>query len=72
MKQPSRTIAVNDLQADAMDIVCTLEEQGGPLIITHNGEARAVLQDIDSFESAQETMALLKMLALGPGAGSGG
>ena len=34
-------------------------------MITQHGEAKAVLQDIDSFETAQETMALLKILALG-------
>ena len=43
----------------------TLSAQGGPLIITQNGEAKAVIQDLASYEQAQETMALLKMLALG-------
>ena len=36
-----------------------------PLIITQNGEAKVVLQDIDSYEQTQETVALLKILALG-------
>ncbi len=36
-----------------------------PLVITQNGEAKAVMQDIKSNEQTQETMALLKMLALG-------
>ena len=35
------------------------------MIITQNGEAKAVLQDIASYEESQETMALLKVLALG-------
>nr|WP_275888846.1 type II toxin-antitoxin system prevent-host-death family antitoxin [Desulfoprunum benzoelyticum] len=35
------------------------------MVITQNGEVRAVLQDIESYEQAQETMALLKILALG-------
>lgn len=30
-----------------------------------NGGAKAIPKDIDSFEKTQETMALLKMLALG-------
>jgi PHD/YefM family antitoxin component YafN of YafNO toxin-antitoxin module len=33
--------------------------------ITQNGEAEAVLQDVASFEETQETLALLKILALG-------
>ena len=36
-----------------------------PLLITQNGEAKAVLQDVASYEQAQETLALLKVLALG-------
>ena len=43
----------------------TLGERGEPLIITQNGEAKVVLQDIDSYEQMQETVALLKILALG-------
>ncbi|MGH7564382.1 MAG: type II toxin-antitoxin system prevent-host-death family antitoxin, partial [Gemmatimonadota bacterium] len=33
--------------------------------ITQNGEARAVIQDVASYEETQETLALLKILALG-------
>ena len=36
-----------------------------PMLITQNGEAKAVLQDVASYEQAQETLALLKVLALG-------
>ena len=43
----------------------TLGDLGEPLVITHSGEAKVVLLDIDSFEKTQETMALLKILALG-------
>jgi toxin ParE1/3/4 len=35
------------------------------LVITQNGEAKAVMQDVASFEETQETLALLKILALG-------
>jgi PHD/YefM family antitoxin component YafN of YafNO toxin-antitoxin module len=35
------------------------------LLITQNGEARAVIQDIATYENTQETLALLKILALG-------
>jgi PHD/YefM family antitoxin component YafN of YafNO toxin-antitoxin module len=40
-------------------------QQQGPLIITQNGRAKAVMQDIASYEQEQETLALLKILALG-------
>jgi prevent-host-death family protein len=46
-------------------IVRNIGEQGETLVITQNGEAKVVLQDIETFEQTQETMALLKILALG-------
>lgn len=42
-----------------------VSETREPLIITQHGEAKAVIQDIDSYEQLQETVALLKILALG-------
>ena len=42
-----------------------LAENREPMVITQNGEAKAVVQDIASFEQTQETLALLKLLALG-------
>ena len=65
IKLSSRIKPINYLKAHASEIVRTLGDQGEPLIITQNGEAKMVLQDIDSFEKTQKTMALLKILALG-------
>ena len=52
-------------KAHATEIVRTLGDGGEPLIVTQNGEAKVVIQDIDSYEEMQETLALLKILALG-------
>lgn len=65
MKLSTQIISVSYLKAHAAEIVRTLGDQNDPLIITQNGEAKAVLQDINSFENMQETLALLKILALG-------
>jgi hypothetical protein len=35
------------------------------MVITQNGEVKAVLQAVAPFEEAQETLAMLKILALG-------
>jgi len=35
------------------------------LLITQSGEAKAVLQDVGSYEEMQEALALLKCLAMG-------
>ena len=65
MKLSTQIKPISYLKAHASEIVRTLGDRGEPLVITQNGEAKVVLQDIDSFETMQETMALLKILALG-------
>ena len=65
MKLSSQIKPISYLKAHAAEIVRTLAAQGEPLVITQNGEAKAIVQDIRSYEQTQETMALLKLLALG-------
>lgn len=65
MKLSSQIKPISYLKAHAAQIVRELGEHREPLIITQNGEAKVVLQDIESYEQTQETMALLKILALG-------
>jgi len=65
MKLSSQIKPISYLKAHAAEIVRSLGEQGGPLVITQNGEAKVVMQDIESYEQTQETLALLKILALG-------
>ncbi|MHB8980653.1 MAG: type II toxin-antitoxin system Phd/YefM family antitoxin, partial [Acidithiobacillus ferrooxidans] len=61
----SQVKPISYLKANAAEVLKHLAEQREPLVITQNGEAKAVLQDVASFEETQETMALLKILALG-------
>jgi prevent-host-death family protein len=56
---------ISFLKAHAAEIVRQLGETQEPLVITQNGEAKLVLQDIRSYEETQEALALLKILALG-------
>jgi prevent-host-death family protein len=56
---------ISYLKANAAEVLNHLAETREPFLITQNGEARAVMQDIASYESTQETLALLKILALG-------
>jgi prevent-host-death family protein len=56
---------ISYLKANAAEVLQVLEEQRKPMIITQNGEAKAVIQDVASYEEIQETLALLKILALG-------
>ncbi len=65
MKLSSQIKPISYLKAHAAEIVRTLGDRREPLVITQNGEAKVVVQDIESYEQTQETMALLKILALG-------
>ena len=65
MKLSGQIKPISYLKAHAAEIVRTLAENREPLIITQNGEAKVVIQDIESYEQTQETLALLKILALG-------
>jgi prevent-host-death family protein len=56
---------ISYLKANAAEVLQELQEQRQPVIITQNGEAKAVIQDVASYEETQETLALLKILALG-------
>ena len=65
MRYSSQVKPISYLKANAAEVLLHLAEQRQPMIITQNGEAKAVLQDVASYEETQETLALLKILALG-------
>ena len=65
VKLAGRIKPISYLKAHASEIVCAVARQRDPFIITQNGEAKVVIQDIASFEETQETLALLKILVLG-------
>ena len=65
MKLSTQIKPISYLKTHAAEIVRDISRHSGPLVITKNGEAKVVLQDIKSYEQSQETMALLKILALG-------
>lgn len=65
MRYSSQVKPISYLKANAAKVLAQLAVQRQPLVITQNGEAKAVLQDVASFEQMHETLALLKILALG-------
>ncbi|MBX9612255.1 MAG: type II toxin-antitoxin system Phd/YefM family antitoxin [Burkholderiales bacterium] len=65
MRYSSQVKPISYLKANAAEVLTHLAEQREPMVITQNGEAKAVLQDVASFEETQQTLALLKVLALG-------
>ncbi len=65
VKYSTRIKPISYLKANAAEVLQQLAEHREPLVITQNGEAKAVIQDVVSYEETQETLALLKVLALG-------
>ena len=65
MRYSSQVKSISYLKANAAEVLLQLADQREPIIITQNGEARAVIQDIASYEQVEQTLALLKILALG-------
>ena len=65
MKPSERIKPVSYVKSYVSEIVSSLSETGEPLVITQDGEAKAVLLDYDSYERSRETLVLLKILALG-------
>lgn len=65
MRFSSQIKPISYLKAHASEVLRQLGENREIMVLTQNGEAKAILQDLSTYEESQETMALLKILALG-------
>lgn len=65
MKFSTQVKPISYLKSHAAEIVKEISDSRQPMLITQNGEAKLVVMDVCSYEEQQETMALLKVLALG-------
>lgn len=65
MKFSTQVKPISYLKSHAADIIKEITESREPMLITQNGEAKLVVMDVRSYEEHEETLALLKILALG-------
>lgn len=65
MRPSTQIKPISLLKTQTAQVIRRVCEDREPLIITQNGEAKAVILDIQSYEDQQDTVALLKILALG-------
>lgn len=65
MRYSTQVKSISYVKANAAEVLDRLQQDREPMLITQNGQACAVLQDVKSYEDTQETLALLKLLALG-------
>jgi prevent-host-death family protein len=59
------TLPVSQVKARLAEVIESSRETGEPVIITQNGEATAVLQDLATYESTRRSLAMLKLVAQG-------
>jgi prevent-host-death family protein len=64
MKLSESVKSISYLKANAANLIDEINKNQKTFVITQNGEAKVVLQDIKMYEKTQETMAMLKLLAM--------
>jgi prevent-host-death family protein len=65
MRYSTQIKPISYVKAHAAELLDWITQEREPIIITQNGEARAVLMDVVSYEQRmEETQTLLKLLAL--------
>ncbi|MCE5250316.1 type II toxin-antitoxin system Phd/YefM family antitoxin [bacterium] len=63
--KPSESIRpISYLKAHASEVIRDISNSQKTIVITQNGEAKAVLQDVKLYEKTQESLAMLKILAM--------
>ena len=56
---------VTTLKSKSAELVRRARDSGQPIIITQNGKATAVLQDVESYQRQRQALLLLRYLARG-------
>ena len=64
MKLSESVKSISYLKANAASLIDEINKQQKTFVITQNGEAKVVVQDIKVYEKTQETIAILKLLAM--------
>ena len=64
MKLSESVKSISYLKANAANLIEKINKEQKTFVITQNGEAKVIVQDIKVYEKTQETMAMLKLLAM--------
>ncbi|GBR72645.1 antitoxin phd [Candidatus Termititenax aidoneus] len=56
---------ISYIKSHAADMLRYVNETKNPLVITQNGEAKAVLVDVEQYQKTQDAFALLNLVRLG-------
>ncbi len=65
MKLSTAVKPISHIKSHASEVITEITETGNPVVVTVNGEARVIIQDIKEYEKDRESVAMLKILAMG-------
>lgn len=64
MRLSTQVKPISYVKANAAQIIDELADGGPPIVVTKNGEAKAIVMSVREWERTQETLAMLKIVAL--------
>lgn len=64
MKLSESVKSIGFLKANVANLIDDINKNQKTIVITQNGEAKVVVEDIKMYEKIQETMAMLKLLKM--------
>ena len=64
MKLSESVKSISFLKANVANLIDDINKNQKTIVITQNGEAKVVVEDIKMYEKIQETMAMLKLLKM--------
>jgi prevent-host-death family protein len=57
--------SISYVKSHTAEVIKRIEEANSPMIITQNGEAKAVLMDVKQYQNIVDSINLLKILSIG-------
>ncbi|MBN1670264.1 MAG: type II toxin-antitoxin system Phd/YefM family antitoxin [Kiritimatiellae bacterium] len=63
MKLSEAVVPVSYAKAHTAEVIADILETHRPVVITQNGRARVIVEDLRSYEQTQESLAMLKLIA---------
>jgi prevent-host-death family protein len=63
MKPSEHIKPISYLKAHASELIRDVSKNQSTVVITQNGEAKVILQDVKVYEQTQDSLALLRILA---------
>lgn len=64
MRLSTQVKPISYVKANAAQIIDDLEDGGAPIVVTKNGEAKAIMMSVHEYEREKEAHAFLKVLDL--------